>query len=387
MTTVVIVPRWGDDSEEERMVRPLVDFLCTHDDVDLVALEGAGGAGPRGSAALVEISRRSEAGAARAIARRAIAVAAVAAGRPREWLPEPARTALIGHVETCWDRAIAHVATRSPSTVVVCGGGSGSALRVFHALGGDVCRVVLPLTPHHRPSLGADDVSVCRDADVRLAVDRAERTWLEAVTGAEWTAVGTVVEHPPTDHADLPRLLTQCDYVAVVDRMSPGSGWSDATDGIDGDRVPSRTAGWLAAAIGSQVVALELGDLVQWSHGNPVRTPVTERQRWAVLLGARAVVAADPGSVLGWGVLAALSCGRPVVTLSDSAGASYIVESGGGLVASDLVEVIEGVRGLLEDPARAEELGRVGASWATVQAGSAQLFAERLVAAGLSKER
>ncbi len=384
MTTVVVVPRWGDDAEEERLVRPLVRFLSTQGRVDLLALEDAGISTGLGSddVRIFGLSRPA-ARAARAIARRAIGAAAAQAGRPRGWLPEPARALLLGHLEQGWDTVRAHVEATRPSTLVVCGDHAGWSLLAFRAAGG-ARNVVLPLTGHHRVPLGDDAVTVCRQADVRLAVDDAESTWLESVTAARWAAVGTALDLPEVRSADLPDPLVADSYVAVVDGLCPGRSWSEPGEDVGGDRSATRAGAWLAEVVPAPVVALDAGDLVQWQHGKAARREISALQRHAVVASARVAVAADRGSTFGWAILESLARGRPVVTLDGTPGAPYVAASKGGLVARDLAEVMEGVRGLLGDAAMATALGTAAARWVRSTAGTEVDYAAKLAAAGLA---
>lgn len=379
---MIVVPRWGDASEEERMVHPLVDLLAGRERVDLLALEAAAHQGEVADPAHLELGPVVPRTSATAIARRAIGISAAAAGRPRGWLPEPARAILTGHLSVSWDRALAHMESTSPSTVVICGDETGSALPLFRSIGVRARKIVFPLVAHRRTPLADAAVEAWRAATVRLAIDEAERCWLERATGASWTAAGTVLDLPSVDSHDLPGALLPGQYVAVIDAMCAGASWRGTEEGIESVRATVHASGWLAAAITVPVVALHMGDLLQWCAGRPDRHPLSESQREALVARAGVVVSLDPTSSLGWGQLVALARGRPVVTLEGMPGASYVAESGGGIVSRDLVGLGEGVRALLEDAGLAGELGRAGEAWAELHAGSEGHYARRLTAAG-----
>lgn len=382
MTTMVVVPRWGDASEEERIVRPLVSVLASREHVDLLALEAAEQHDDVGDPAPVVLGPLVPRTAAMAVARRAISMSAAAAGRSRDWLPEPARTALTGHLPVSWDRALAHMERTSPSAVVVCGADTGSALPLFRRIDVRARKIVLPLVAHHRTPLSDAAITACRAATARLAIDEAERSWLERATGARWTAAGTALDLPPVDSHELPDGLSPGEYVAVIDAMCTAPGWRGTREGSGSVQATLQASGWLAAAITTPVVALHTGDLIQWHDGRPDRQPLSGQQRDAVVAYAAVVVTADPTSSLGWGQLVALARGRPVATLEGMPGASYVTESGGGIVSCDLLGLRDSVRELLEDPGLAGPIGKAGAAWAEVHAGSEELYARRLAAAG-----
>ena len=384
MTTVVVVPRWGDDAEEERFVRPLVRFLSTQGRVDLLALEDAGISTGLGSddVRIFGLSRPA-ARAARAIARRAIGAAAAQAGRPRGWLPEPARALLLGHLEQGWDTVRAHVEATRPSTLVVCGDHAGWSLLAFRAAGG-ARSVVLPLTGHHRVPLGDDAVTACRQADIRLAVDEVESTWLESVTTSRWAVMGTVLDLPEAKSTDLPDPLVPDSYVAVVDGLCPGGSWSDPGEDLGDPRSVTRAGAWLAEVVPAPVVALDAGDLVQWLDGKTARREISSHQRHAVVAWARVAVSADPTSTFGWAVLESLARGRPVVTLDGMPGAPYVTASKGGLVARNIVELMEAIRGLFGDTAMATTLGIAAARWARSAVGTEDDYASKLTTAGIA---
>lgn len=386
MTSAVVVPRWGDGAEEERFVAPLLRFLGVRGGVEVLACEASGHADALDQGvSLLELHRPSTL-AARSIARRAIGAAATEAGMARGWLPEPARRILLGHLEQSWNAVRAHVHATRPSTVVVCGDCVGSALSLFHSVGDDACRVAFPLSGHHRTPLGPDAVAACRAADVRLAVNNSERAWLECATEVSWSVVGTSIELPEVESADVEDLLVPDGHVAVVDDLCAGVSWREPTDGFDDDRAVVRAGAWLTAVVPCPVVALASGDVVQWSGGKPQRRAISPRARDSVIGSARVVVAADRDSSFASGVLVSLALGRPVVVLDGAPGAAYVAESQGGVVVRGLAEVMHGVRELLDDPTRAEVVGKAGAEWAYAHAVSDEAFAARLLAAGISPE-
>lgn len=76
---------------------------------------------------------------------------------------------------------------------------------------------------------------------------------------------------------------------------------------------------------------------------------------------ARLVLYAAHGEPLGLVPLEAMACGRPVVAVGEAGVSETVVDGVSGvLVPRDEVRFAEAVRGLLEDPERAETLGRNG---------------------------
>lgn len=381
----MVVPRWGVGSEEEQLVRPLLRFLARCGPVDLLVLEGARNVTATVPDVTTVVLSEGADDTVRAIAHQALAIAAGEAGLPQGWLPEAARSVLLGHVDASWARAATHLRAMSPSTVIVCGSDIGPALALFESAG-DARSVVLMLA-RHAQALGGDALAACRRAGIRLAIDEAACADMRSVCGGDWISVGTALDLPAVDASELPASLSADGYIAVSDGMCPPA-WGGPWDPPRtlGGGPPSEIAGWLAEAVPCRVVALEGDQLVEWNKSHPSRRRVPDACRHSVLAHARAVVATDPTTTVGWSVLAAQLRGRPVVVLEDLAGASYVVASGGGFVVKDFAEVLEAARFLVSDAHLAHELGEAGSAWAREHAGSADEFAKRLAAAGVLDE-
>lgn len=381
-TAVVVVPEWGAGTEADVATRSLAGVLALHHRVEVLALSGRGGPPRRdGALQVVDLGVRPPDTATRAIVEQALQAALAAGGLSPDRMPDPAGAVLGVPAAAAWSAGRERVAELRPQVVVLAGALGADALDLVAARAPGTTTVALPLADHGRP-LADDTVALLRSVDRVLATSPTDAARLAGEAGVVPVDVGAHLPANPYAVREPPAMLPAGGYVAVVDAVTAVGDSAMAHDRGGRRYGPAvATGAWLQGALApTPVAAIDGPDLVTWQRGHGQQhTVVTSRSDlWRVLAHARAVVVVDPDPVLARSTVEALLHGAPVVVPAGTLAAGHATESSGGLAVADDGQLLAAVRGLVDDEAAADAVGRAGQRWASEWFGDLAAYRRRV---------